>query len=161
MKDHMKVTFSRRWLITGGAIALVALILFLDRAEDYIGHVSYPLGTWRMDLDDALVGFGTILIGTAAIWKVWLLAYSADKRSRKVEHEINGGMAEAVGHHVVNGLNDADLEVGLWRRVDALEETITDCREREKECLKKNEDLRAWVITRLDYSTDGREGSRS
>ena len=163
----MRFTLSRRWLIFGGILAAVVFVIIVDRAEDFVGHISYPLGTWRMDLDDALIGFGTILIGTAAIWTVWLKAKATDVRVTKVEAEINGGMAEAAGNHVGEALHDADLEVGLWRRVDALEDANRECHEmvndqmtrankfeaRARDCEEGHQALFDRMILHLDSGT--------
>ena len=152
--------FTRRWLIAGSILALILLIVLVDRTEDVLTHVSYPLTTWRIDLDDAMLGIGTILLGIAAIWTVWLKANRAEAKADQVSKQINGGMSKIAREHVDGALKNADVELGLWRRVDALETAVDDCTDREQRCMDENEKLRDWVIARLDYSTEGRDTER-
>lgn len=164
----MSLTFSKRWFLLPGVILLIVggLLATVLRGVD----ISYPVNTWRMDLDDILANVaalilaaGTFLLGLAALKK----ASDADHRSIRNEHSINGGMGEAVTHHVGEALKDADVELGLWRRVDVLEEGYKDCMERERvwegeraQLRLDREALRDWLNRRLDETGNGRREVR-
>ena len=141
-------------------VVLIALMVIVDRAEDILTHISYPMDTWRMDLDDALIGVGTFLLGVAAFVTLWRKADKTQAATDRVAGQINGGMSAIAREHVEGAISDADVEVGLWRRVDALEAGLDECCERELRCLEENDKLRDWVIARLDYSTEGRNTER-
>lgn len=153
----MHLTFSKRWLLLPGVILLIVggLLATVLRGVD----ISYPVNTWRMDLDDILANVaalilaaGTFLLGFAAFKK----ASDADHRSMRNEHSINGGMADSVTHHVGEALKDADVEQGLWKRVDALETSNADCLAREARMRVLMQD----VYRRLDESGFGRREDR-
>ena len=156
--DMTRMRWSTRWLLLPGlgVVSFVVAVFLVDR----YAHVDYPFDVWRMDLDDALANIGFFLVGVAAIWTIGAKATRAESKANHVEHQINGGLSESAKRHVNEMLDNNEIEVGLWRRVDALEESKQDCIEREKRCSEENEKLRNWVIARLDQTPLGRQDDR-
>lgn len=112
------------------AIGFVSLVVGTVLINQH-ANIAYPLSTWRMDLDDALVGLGTILLGVAAIWTVWLKAREAERKADAVEAKLNGGLASLASQIMADELRQAGFETGLNKRVAFLEEHYADCLERE------------------------------
>lgn len=110
----------------GIILITVGIVLINEHAT-----IQYPLGTWRMDLDDALVGVGTIGLGAAAIWTVWLKAKEANDKAEAVSHRINGGLSSLAAQIMADELRQAGFETGLNERVTFLEEHYEKCLERE------------------------------
>ena len=120
------------WKIFTWAMAgLVALIIVVNRVEDYLINISYPIRDWRMDLDDVV---SNVIAGAAV-----LVAYLAvRRRQKKIEDQVNGGMSELakevmLDHVETEGLNQSFLE--LLGRVE--------------ECMKENEDMRIFILKRF------------
>jgi hypothetical protein len=143
----MRLKWSTKYLLLPGLLvgASVAMIVLVD--QFYEVHYTF-------------IGIGTILVGITGFTKLWEKVEEAQHTASKVEHQINGGMSEAAKAHVEEALTNSEIEVGLWRRVDALEEAKQECVEREKRCEAENEKMRRWVIERLDMSGKGRGGDR-
>jgi len=173
----MTFKLSTRWIAFGAFIALIVLILIVDRVEDVATHISYPLDTWRMDMDDAVVAMGslgTLLLGIAAFSALWIKADRAHRKADQATDQINGGMTSLASQIITDELRTADLEVGLHKQVKvqderlvALEKLTSDCLEREqvweKEKVQLRKDrlaLRDWLNHRLDRSGQGREVER-
>lgn len=118
----------RSWILpaVGAVLIIVAVVLINQNAT-----IQYPLGTWRIDLDDALVGIGTILIGAAAIWQVWIKAKEADRKAEAVDKKLNGGLSSLAAQIMADELRMAGFETGLSKRVEFLEDHYQDCLERE------------------------------
>lgn len=124
----------KRILVTVGlVVGVVAWIAFHEYAE----HVEYPMNEWRIDLDDAAVGLGTILVGIAAIWTVWLKAVDAHDRTVELSHRLNGGLAKAAREHV----QDNEIIVGLVHRLDVADAARDDCLERYAELERRIDEL--------------------
>lgn len=143
----MKLPWSVRWLLLPG-LAL-GVIITVTVLADQIFEVHYTF-----------IGIGTILVGWGAIWTAYQKADEAQHTANKVEKQINGGMSESAKQHVEEAIANSELEVGLWRRVDALEQSKQECVEREKRCEEENEKLRDWVVARLDQTPLGRNENR-
>jgi len=118
--------------ITIGIIVALALFVGFDA---YAAEVEYPLDVWRMDLEDAAIGLGTILVGVAAIWATWIKARDAQRRSIALTYQLNGGLAQMAREHV----QDNEVIVGLVHRLDGIELQRDDC-------LDRYEDLRSQVV---------------
>jgi hypothetical protein len=155
----MKLKWSTKWLLFPG-LGIIAFLVAVFLVDAYVHRVEYPLGVWRMDLDDFLGNIGFLLGGIAAVWTVAKTAKRAEAKADLVAHQINGGMSDAAKAHVLEALDNSEIEVGLWRRVDALEESKQECIEREKRCENENEKMRRWVIARLDQTPLGRQNGR-
>ena len=112
------------------------------------------------DVHYTFIGIGTIIVGVTGFTALWDKADAALRTATNIEHQINGGMSDAAKQHVQEAFEDHEIEVGLWRRVNALEESKQDCLEREKRCEAENEKMREWVIARLDQSPLGRHDGR-
>jgi hypothetical protein len=155
----MRLKWSTKWLLFPG-LGIIAFLVATFLVGIYAHRIEYPLDIWRMDLDDFLGNVGFLLAGIAAIWTVAKTAHRAEKKADLVAHQINGGMSDVAKRHVIEALDNSEIEVGLWRRVDALEESKQECVDREKRCQDENDKLRDWVIERLDMSGKGRGGDR-
>ena len=165
----MNLTFSKTWMLLPGVILLIVGGLVAHTLEG--AAISYPTDVWRMDLDDIIANIGTVLLGVGTLllgFAALIKAREALSISRRNEHSLNGGMAETASEHVNTALQEADVEQGLWRRVDVLTEQQRECEEREKRadaraenCEARNEELREWVIARLDGSDKGRNVDRA
>ena len=130
-------------LVVGiGVVAVIAL--------DQLFEVHYTF-----------IGIGTILVGVTGFTALWDKADKAERTASNVEHQINGSMSEAAKQHVQEALENSEIEVGLWRRVDVLEASKQDCLDREKRCTEENDKLRVWVIDRLDKAPYGRDNGRN
>lgn len=99
-----------------GLASLIVLIITVDKAEDWLTHVSYPFDVWRMDLDDILANLGLFLAGSAAIWTVKL-------KADRIEHKLNGGMMELAHKHV----QENEVIIGLVHRLDKMETERKTC----------------------------------
>ena len=160
----MTFTFSKKWLFLPGLALLVVGGLVAHALEG--ASIEYPLGVWRMDLDDLLaniaalvLGVGTLLIGIAAFIK----AREALRLSQRNESTINGGMTEAAKAHMQEALDHAEIEPGLWKRVDALEQDRDLWEDSAKECLEREAKMRVFmadVYERFDAVGLGRRKER-
>ena len=110
-----------------GLILIVAGVVLINQNAT----IEYPLTTWRMDLDDALIGFGTILLGAAAIWTVWLKQKALDQEIRKVDNKLNGGLSSIASQVMRDELKQAGIDKGLTVRVEFLEDQYQECLMRE------------------------------
>lgn len=146
---------SRTWyLIPGlGLAAIVGAVVMHVAGVD----VDYPLNTWRMDLDDAMVGLGTILLGIAGIWTALTKARQAETtanaahaRADLLEHKLNGGMVEVAREH----MQENEVMATVIVRLDRIEAERDDCIEERKE-------LQRWIIGRLDRAGLGRKEPRN
>jgi hypothetical protein len=118
--------------ITFAVAALVALIIVVDRAEDWLSHVSYPLDTWRMDLDDAV---SNVIAGAAV-----LVAYLAiRRRQQKTDAKLNGGLKELAQEILL-----AEIETsGINDTVTSLRADVEEVKQQRDECIGKIEALTA------------------
>jgi len=128
----------------GIVLIVVGVVLINEHAT-----IRYPLGTWRMDLDDALTSVGTIALGIAAIWTVWLKARDADAKAEALEQKLNGGLQRAARQH----MQENEVIIGLNHRMDRFETERDNCR-------TELADLREWVIERFDQNGLGRQEPR-
>ena len=136
----------RTLLLPGiGLILIVAGIVLINQHA----IIQYPLGTWRMDLDDALTSVGTVALGVAAIWTVWLKAQEAERKAAALEEKLNGGLQRAAKQH----MQENEVIIGLNHRMDRFEQ------ERDH-CQQELADLREWVIERFDQNGLGRQEPR-
>jgi len=113
----------RRFVWAALAAAAAAAVIAIDMTTTTI---SYPLDTWRVDLDDAAIGLGTILVGIAAIWTVWLKAKEANDRTVALSHKLNGGLRQIAREHV----QDNEVVIGLVHRLDKADAARDECLER-------------------------------
>ena len=162
---------TRRYLLyTLAAAALIVIIVLVDKAEDLLTRIEYPMDVWRMDLDDIAANVGFFLAGLAAFLTVWKKAGKAHDRADQVSQDINGGLASLASQIVADELRQSDIEVGLHNRVTALEDLLVDyqgCLDREKVWDAEKEQLRIdrtalrdWLNRRLDESGHGRDTPR-
>ena len=136
----------RSWILPAvGLISLVVGIVLINQHAT----IQYPLGTWRMDLDDALTSVGTVALGVAAIWTVWLKAQEAERKAAALEEKLNGGLQRAAKQH----MQENEVIIGLNHRMDRFET------ERDH-CQQELADLREWVIQRFDENGLGRTEPR-
>jgi len=142
MKWTSKAVLIPGLVVAAGVVAVIALDQF------YEVHYTF-------------IGIGTIIVGVTGFTALWDKADAALRTATNIEHQINGGMSDAAKAHVQEALKESEIEVGLWRRVDALEASKQDCLDREKRCTEENNKLRAWVIDRLDRSPYGRDNGRN
>ena len=153
----MNLTFSKRWLLLPGVILLIVGGLVAHVLEG--ADISYPTNVWRMDLDDMLANIGTVLLGIGTLllgFAALIKAREALSISKRNEHSINGGMGDIAREHVNGALENADVEQGLWKRVDVIEQSNKDCLEREARMKELMQD----VYVRLDATGLGREEDR-
>lgn len=146
--------WSRWYWWAAGGVLLVLLIILVDKAEDVLAHIEYPMDVWRMDLDDMIANVGLFLGGLAAFLMVFKTAKDASRKADHVSSQINGGLSDIAKDHVSDALKDADVEIGLWRRVDELERT-------RQECLEELEGIKTWINRRLDDVENGRSNDTS
>ena len=125
-----------------------------------VGVVAVIMLDQFFDVHYTFIGIGTILVGVTGFTALWDKADAALRTATNIEHQINGGMSDAAKRHVQEAFESQEIEVGLWRRVNALEEAKQDCLDREKRCEEENEKMREWVIARLDQSPLGRDDGR-
>ena len=160
------------WLM---AIAVVALVIIGMGVDHFMQDVlvQYPLGTWRMDLDDFVGNIGTLLIGVGTLGLAWVGYRKIGGTNRKidqVEHKLNGGMNKIVERLVedemaAKGYDQTFLEVlskvdeCIKQRDDAIGQR-DECRVALKASLDENDKLRQWVVDRLDGSGNGRSSER-
>lgn len=166
----MTFKLSTRWIAFGAFVILVGIILAVNRIEDWATTISYPLDTWRMDLDDffvAIMSVGILLSGLGGFGLLWRKADRAHAHADKAIDSINGGMTSIATQVIHDELRVADLEIGLSKRVAALEQAIEDCAEREitwaqeKAQLRRDRTaLRDWLNRRLDETGNGRSEVR-
>ena len=128
----------------GVVLIIVGIVLINQHAT-----IQYPLGTWRMDLDDALTSVGTVALGVAAIWTVWMKATDAQRTAENLEKKLNGGLQRAAKQH----MQENEVIIGLNHRMDRFET------ERDH-CQQELADLREWVIQRFDENGLGRTEPR-
>lgn len=155
----------RRWslrtlLIPG--VGLVVFIVGVVLVNEY-ARVAYPLSTWRMDLDDALIGFGTILIGTAAIWTVWMKATDAAAKAEALEAKLNGGLSSIASQIMMDELKQAGIDTTLAKRVAGVEAKLEDVTGQRDDCLERvaqQDALIASIHDRLDRNGLGRNEPR-
>ena len=136
----------RTWLLP--AIGLISIVVGVVLINQH-ATIQYPLGTWRMDLDDALTSIALLATGVAAIWTVWLKATEADRKATKLEEKLNGGLQRAARQH----MQENEVIIGLNHRMDRFETERDDCR-------SELADLREWVIERFDQNGLGRQEPR-
>jgi len=150
----------RTLLLPGiGLVLVVAGIVLINQHAT----IQYPLGTWRMDLDDALMGVGTILIGAAAIWTVWLKAKEAAAKAEALEKKLNGGLSDMAAQIMVDELRTAGLEINLAERVASVEatlETVTTQRDLCLERVAQQDAIIESIHRRLDQNGVGRHEPR-
>ena len=155
---------SRRWYWwAAGGIVLILLILLVDKAEDVLSHIEYPMDVWRMDLDDMLANVGFFLVGIAAFASLWVKAGKAHDKADEVSKEINGGLEKLATQHVAAATleaQEAGHYVELLGRVTAIEKERDDCHEELAEVRVEMGQIQDWVVTRLDKSGNGRSEAR-
>ena len=118
------------WVATVGFVALVALIVAVDRVEDWMTSVHYPLDVWRMDLDDLLANVGLFLAGLAAYLKVRRSTPGVEKKVETVEGQVNGEIRELAAELIRDEIATAGLSqttVEMEGRVEALEVQRDQC----------------------------------
>ena len=127
------MTPKRALTIAAAFVALVLLILVVDRAEDFMHDISYPFNVWRMDLDDIAANIGLFLVGVAAFVTVFKKADRASRKADQLSQRVNGGLQQAAREHV----QDNEVIIGLVHRLDKVEgnrdlclEELTALRER-------------------------------
>ena len=136
----------RTLLLPGvGIVLIVAGVVLINQHAT----VQYPLGTWRMDLDDALTSVGTVALGVAAIWTVWLKAQEAQRKAAALEEKLNGGLQRAAKQH----MQENEVIIGLNHRMDRFEQERDHCQQELAE-------LKTWVIERFDQNGLGRTEPR-
>ena len=143
-----RLAWSTKWILLPGIAISIVVGLIVTVDQFYEIHYTF-------------IGIGTILVGMSGFGALWEKADRAQHTAAVVEQQINGGMSEAAKQHVEDALANSEIEVGLWRRVNALEDSKQDCLEREKRCEEDNAKMREWVIARLDQSPLGRAGGES
>lgn len=151
----MRARHSLKWyLLPGAGLAAVVVAVLMHVAGV---DVDYPLATWRMDLDDAMVGVGTILLGVAGIWTALTKARQAEAtaleahaRADRLEHKVNGGMVEFARET----MHENEIMATVIHRLDRIEAERDDCIEERKE-------LQRWIIGRLDSAGLGRKEPRN
>jgi hypothetical protein len=118
--------------ITFAVVVLVALIVVVGRAEDWLSHVSYPMDTWRMDLDDAV---SNVIAGAAV-----LVAYLAvRRRQNKTDAKLNGGIKELAQEILL-----AEIETsGINDTVTSLRADVEEVKQQRDECMGKIDALTA------------------
>ena len=139
----MKRNVKRHWWTLAGFVALVMLIVIVDKSEDWLTHIEYPFDVWRMDLDDVLANIGLFLAGMSAFIVAVRRADRAHKKADQVGDRINGGMAKMAKEHVKMATQEAQDYVELLSRVTAVEDQRDDCQ-------KELHMLRVWINERLD-----------
>ena len=142
----------------GLVVIIVGVVLINQNAR-----VDYPLDTWRMDLDDALIGFGTILIGTAAIWTVWLKAKEADAKAEAVEAKLNGGLSSIASQIMMDELKQSGIDITLAKRVARVEAKLEEVTGQRDDCLERVAQQDATIESihqRLDRNGIGRNTPR-
>jgi hypothetical protein len=149
-----------KFLIPGiGLILVIAgFVMVQTRA-----HIEYPMHVWRMDLDDALVGVGTILLGAAAIWTVWLKAKEASDKAEAISHRINGGLSSLASQIMMDEIKQSGIDTQLANRVACLETKITEVKDERDDCKEKlaqQDSMIQAIHDRLDDSGFGRQESR-
>lgn len=150
----------RAFLLPGIGVALVVVGVVLINQH---ANIAYPLDTWRMDLDDALVGLGTILLGIAAIWTVWLKARDADRKADALSKKLNGGLSNLAAQILNDEIKQAGIDISLANRVATLEEKLEHSHGALEECRRREEEwkrLKARIGHYLDESGVGREEPR-
>lgn len=153
----MRAKWSFRNLLLPG-IGLVLIVVGIVLINDH-ATIQYPLGTWRMDLDDALVGVGTILLGTAAIWTVWLKASGNERRMELLERQFNGGLSSLAAQILLDEMKLSGLEVGLAVRVAEVETRLDEVRNERDDCMTRmavQDQLIDSIHRRLDENGLGR-----
>ena len=158
----------RRWYWWAAAgIVLILLIIVVDKAEDVMSHIEYPLDVWRMDLDDIAANIGFFLVGVAAFASLWRKAGRAHDKADEASKDINGGLANLASQIITDELRQSDIEVGLHKRVTALEKLTAEYIRREVVWDEEKEQirldrvaLRDWLNRRLDESGNGRNEAR-
>lgn len=135
--------FKRHMMYLGALVALIILIVIVDRSEDWLTHVEYPFDVWRMDLDDVLANVGLFLAGLSAFIVAIRRADRAHKKADQVGDRINGGMADMAKEHVAMATQESQDYNELLLRVTSVENQRDDC-------LKELHMLRSWTNERLD-----------
>ena len=130
------MTPKRSLTIAGLFVALILLILIVDKSEDWLTHVEYPLNVWRMDLDDIAANIGLFLVGVAAFVTVFKKADQASRKADQLSQRVNGGLQQAAREHV----QDSEVIIGLVHRLDKVEGNRDLCLE-ELTALRKRIDL--------------------
>ena len=129
-RGWMYVRLTWKW-VAWGVAALVALIIVVDRSEDWLSHVSYPFNTWRMDLDDA--------IGNVIAFLAVLVAYLAvTRRQKATESKLNGGLEELAKKLMRDEIETAGLN-----------QTYMELLARVEKCMKENADMRQFILDRF------------
>jgi hypothetical protein len=130
----MDIHLSWKWALWG-FFALVALIVIVDTAEDVLHDISYPFGTWRMDLDDVTANVLTA-IGI-------LVAYTVGRRKQKkdrdaTEAKLNGDLEKVAKDIMRDEIETAGLSnsfVGLLGRME--------------DCMKENGEMRRYILDKF------------
>ena len=158
MKQHWRRV--RYWFLpAAGFITLVVGVVLINQHA----NIAYPLSTWRVDLDDALIGLGTILIGTAAIWTVWLKAKAANERVDAVERKLNGGLSNMASQIMMDEIKQAGIDTTLAKRVATVETRLEDVTTQRDDCLERvaqQDALIEAIHQRLDQNGMGRDTPR-
>ena len=132
-----------KWALA--AVALIVLIVVVDRTEDWVTHIEYPLNIWRMDLDDFLFNVGGFLMGLAAFMTVFKKAGRAQTQADKANIKVNGGMQKLAEEHV----KIAAQEVQESGHYTELLDRITSLEGQRNVCLEELSSLRIWVERKL------------
>lgn len=135
----------RYFLLPG--VGIVALAVAVVAVHELAPLRSYPLTVWRVDLDDAAIGLGTILVGVAAIWTVYLKATRTEAKVDAVEARLNGGMAEYARQHV----QESEVIAGLVHRMDRFEAERDECRHAVDECREERRQLHERLIDAIGH----------
>ena len=154
----MKLTIRYGLVGFGLAAAVTAIILINTNAA-----VEYPMHVWRMDLDDALVGVGTLLLGAAAIWTVWLKAREADMKAEALERKLNGGLSSLASQIMMDELKQSGVDTSLAKRVASVETELLVVKDERDDCREQVAAQNALIESihrRLDESGIGRNEDR-
>ena len=143
------------WWAVGG-VMLILLIVLVDKVEDLLAHIDYPLDVWRMDLDDLLANVGLFLGGLGAFLMVFKVAKDAQRKAELVDSRINGGMKKLAEQHVAVATNEA-LEAGHY--VELLS-GVTKIEQQRDHCLEELDAIKEWINRRLDETGNGRSEPR-
>ena len=130
---------SWHWFLAFGV--LVATIITVDRAEDWLSQVGYPLTVWRVDLDDLLANLGLFLGGLAAFLMVFKRTRQIETQVAEVSERINGGMTRLAEEHVKR----ATLEASEAGHYISLLERITSLETQKHHCMQELAELRSWI----------------
>lgn len=141
--------------VVGVVTIVIGVVLINQHAK-----IAYPLDTWRMDLDDALVGIGTVLLGIAAIWTVWIKALSADRKADALHEKLNGGLSSLAAQILNDEIKHAGIDVNLANRVAVVEQLLGNTQEKLEKCEEREQEwirMKARIGHLLDEIGKGRD----